>query len=192
MQQHLKTIALGANLPSPAGPPRATLEAALAALEARGIVVAARSRWYRTPAFPPGSGPDFVNGAAALETDMTPGALLAALHEIERDLGRDRRRRWAPRACDLDLLTWGDRVEPDRATVAGWVALDPAAQAETAPPVLVLPHPRLQERGFVLRPLADVAPDWIHPVLGLSVRDMLTALPADALEGVAPLADGAD
>lgn len=187
MYPHSKLIALGANLPSPAGPPRATLEAALAALEARGAVVTARSPWYRTPAFPPGAGPDFVNGVAALETAMTPAEVLSALHAIERDLGRDRRRRWAPRACDLDLLAWGDLVLPDRATVAEWIALAPEAQAERAPDGLVLPHPRLHERGFVLRPFVDVAPDWVHPLLGQSAQALLEALPADALAGVAPL-----
>ncbi len=183
MRLQFKLIALGANLPSPAGPPRATLEAALDALEAEGVAVVGRSRWYRTPAFPPGAGPDFVNGAAALETDMAPQALLSALHRIERALGRDRRRRWAPRACDLDLLAWGAEVAPDAASVAGWIALDPAAQAERAPAGLVLPHPRLHERGFVLRPLADVAPDWVHPVLGRSVREMLAALAGGGARG---------
>lgn len=184
MYRKLKLIALGANLPSPAGPPRATLEAALAALADHGVTVTARSRWYRTPAFPAGAGPDFVNGVAALETGMTPAELLTALHAVERDLGRHRRRRWAPRACDLDLLAWGDLVLPDAETVSRWMALAPDAQAAQAPDGLVLPHPRLHERGFVLRPLADVAPDWVHPVLGLSLPDLLAALPAGALDGV--------
>ncbi len=185
-------IALGANLPSSAGAPRATLEAALAALAARGIAVAARSRWYRTPAYPQGAGPDFINGAAALATDLTPAALLGVMHDVERALGRDRRRRWAPRACDLDLLASSDTVLPDRATVERWMALDPASQVARAPEGLVLPHPRLHERGFVLRPLADVAPDWIHPVLGKSVREMLDALPTGSLRDIAPLDENAE
>lgn len=189
MTSKMYAIALGANLPSPAGTPRATLEAALAALAARGVRLVARSRWYATPAFPPGSGPDFVNGAATVETALAPEALLGLLHEVERTLGRDRRRRWAPRACDLDLLLCGDATLPDRATVAAWMALDPARQAAEAPPGLVLPHPRLHERGFVLLPLADVAPDWVHPVLGAPVRDLLAALPPAALAGAAPLPD---
>jgi len=191
MQNSLRLIALGANLPSPAGPPRATLEAALEALAARGIDVIARSRWRHSPAFPPGAGPDFVNGAAALDTDLAPAALLAELHAVERGLGRRRRRRWAPRACDLDLLAWGDLVLPDRASVAAWMALDPGAQATAAPPGLVLPHPRLHERGFVLAPLAEVAPDWVHPILGRSVRAMLAALPRSALEGLVTIEDPA-
>mgnify|MGYP000846217792 CR=1 FL=1 len=189
MHADLSLIALGANLPSPAGPPRETLEAALAALAARGVPAVARSAWYRTPAFPPGAGPDFVNAAAALDAAMTPAELLAALHEVERELGRDRRRRWAPRACDLDLIGRGALVLPDRAAAAAWMGLDPALQDRRAPAGLVLPHPRLHERGFVLRPLADVAPDWVHPVLGRSVREMLAALPPGALDGIAPLAE---
>lgn len=182
-------IALGANLPSPAGSPRETLEAALAAFAGRGVRVVARSRWFATPAFPPGAGPDFVNGAALVETALAPEPLLAELHAVERALGRDRRRRWAPRACDLDLLSCGDAVAPDRETVAAWMALDPARQAAEAPQGLMLPHPRMHERGFVLLPLADIAPDWVHPVLGRSVREMLAALPAEALAGAAPLGE---
>lgn len=180
-------IALGANLASPVGPPRQTLEAALDALPQHGLQVVARSRWFRTPAVPQGSGPDFVNGAAVLEGDLTPEAALHALLAIEQALGRHRGRRWAPRACDLDLLAVDDLVLPDRATLARWVALAPDAQGREAPERLILPHPRMQDRGFVLLPLADVAPDWTHPLSGRTVRQMLAALPPAALTGIQPL-----
>src|SRR5687768_8331003 len=120
--EHL--IALGANLPSRVGPPVATLAAAQAALAARGLEVVRTSPWYRTPAFPAGAGPDFVNGAAALASILPPAAVLEALHAVERDLGRRRDRRWAPRVCDLDLLACGDAVLPDRATATRWMAAD--------------------------------------------------------------------
>ena len=180
-------IALGANLPSAAGPPRATLEAALAALVARGIEVRARSAWYRTPSYPPGSGPDFVNGAAALAGPASPEAVLAELLAVEKDLGRSRGLRWGARVCDLDLLAFGDRVLPDAETARAWIGLGDRAGTQAAPEGLVLPHPRLQERAFVLTPLADIAPRWRHPLLGKTVAEMLAALPPEASHGIARL-----
>ncbi len=177
-------IALGSNTPGAAGDPQAVLEAAVTALGRHGLGVAARSRWWRTPAHPPGSGPDFVNGAIRVEAALTPGEVMARLHAVEKALGRTRRRRWEPRVCDLDLLAAGDAVLPDRAEVGRWMRLDPGKQAEVAPDRLLLPHPRLHERAFVLAPLAEVAPDWQHPLTGLTVREMRDALPPEAFAGM--------
>lgn len=182
-------VALGGNEPSPAGPPAATLRAALGAIARDVGPVTAVSRFWRTPAWPPGSGDDFVNAACVVATDLPPAAILARLHAIEAALGRRRDRRWGPRTLDLDLIAVGQTILPDPATAAAWRDLPPDRQAEEAPGTLILPHPRLQDRGFVLFPLADCAPGWRHPALGLTVAAMRDALPAAARDGLWPLAD---
>ncbi len=155
-------IAFGANLPSVRhGPPRATLAAALAMLEHAGIAVSARSSWYESAPVPASDQPWFVNAVAAVDTACAPAVLLQHLHDVERALGRVRgSERNAPRAADLDLIAYGRRVS----SPGDWP---------------VLPHPRLAERAFVLYPLAEIAPDWRHPVSGQPVAELIRQLPAD-------------
>jgi 2-amino-4-hydroxy-6-hydroxymethyldihydropteridine diphosphokinase len=182
-------IAFGANLPFEGDHPAETLRRAIKALSAEGLVTLAISRFFATPCYPAGAGPDYVNAAAALECDtaIDPASILARLHRIEARFGRERLQRWGMRTLDIDLLAFGDSVLPDRETHGHWRNLPPEAQARQAPDQLVLPHPRLQDRAFVLVPLADVAPDWVHPVNGQTVRQMLDALPQTDRDAVKPL-----
>jgi 2-amino-4-hydroxy-6-hydroxymethyldihydropteridine diphosphokinase len=147
-------IALGSNLEDPREQVRRGFEA-LATLPQSRLL--ARSRLYRTSPWGITEQPDFINAAARLETSLTPRALLDALRTIESRAGRVRGVRNGPRVLDLDLLLYGDRIVDE--------------------PGLVVPHPRLHERAFVLLPLADVAPELDVPGHG-RVRDLLARVDA--------------
>jgi 2-amino-4-hydroxy-6-hydroxymethyldihydropteridine diphosphokinase len=188
-------LALGANLPrdvtSGTGAPAETLRLALADLPALGLRVVAQSPFFQTACFPAGAGPDYVNAAACCEVaeGTDPATVLAALHDLEARYGRARSTRWAGRTLDIDLLAAEGRILPDAETQTRWRNLPPAEQAQLAPETLILPHPRLQDRGFVLVPLDHVAADWRHPILGLTVAQMRAALPPEALHDIQPLTE---
>lgn len=180
-------IGIGANLPSVFGAPHDTLLASLASIRRNLGRIVAVSRVFRTPAFPKGSGPDFVNAAILVVTGLLPQEILARLHAIEAEAGRRRALRWGARTLDLDLLAVGDVVLPDARTQGAWAALAPDRQGTEAPQELILPHPRLQDRAFVLIPLADICPGWRHPVTGLTVAEMVAALPDDDKAAICPV-----
>ncbi len=147
------------------GSPADMVERAILALDAKGVGVVARSRLWRSRAWPDPDAPDYRNAVCLVETALGPAALMRVLHGIEHGFGRVRGAANAPRTLDLDLIAHGRRL------------------SQAAP---ILPHPRAADRRFVMGPLAEVAPDWVHPVSGETAE----VLAAAALVGrdAAPLA----
>ncbi|MBX3485983.1 2-amino-4-hydroxy-6-hydroxymethyldihydropteridine diphosphokinase [Phenylobacterium sp.] len=150
--QNAVVVALGSNLPGPYGSSEALLEAALARFPQVGLKILARSSWWRSAAWPDPDGPEYRNGVALVEANAGPAGVLAALLRLEAEMGRDRGARNAPRTLDLDLIAHG------RDVVDG--------------PGLILPHPRAHDRLFVMGPLAEIAPGWVHPVLGATAAEL--------------------
>lgn len=149
-------IALGANL----GDRRANLRAALEAMPPL-VRVEAVSSLYESPPQPPAPPPAYLNAVARVETQLDPEILLAHLKQIERDIGRRPSERWAPRLIDLDIALFDDRI------------------VDT--PALQVPHPRLIERAFVLRPLLDLDPELTHPLTGERLEEVLRAVGEEGL-----------
>lgn len=156
-------IALGANLPSAQfGSPKETLLASLARLSDYNIKPLSVSHWYQTAPVPLSDAPWYVNAVACVETDLSPRVLLETLLKVEREFGRVRTVANAPRLIDLDLIAHHDIIEFDEG-------------ADEDKPFCV-PHPRLSERAFVLYPIQDLCPDWVHPRTGQGIAELIDLL----------------
>ena len=161
-------IGLGANLPSKYGTPAQTLVKAMDAMKEAGIDIVDQSRiWLSAPVHLT-THPWYANAVINIKTDLFPAPLLALLNDIEAEFGRARTYRNAPRVLDLDILTYKDH---------SLNTLD-----------LVVPHPRMHIRAFVLRPLEDFTTNWTHPTLGESLSTLIEAL--DPAQEVVPLKEG--
>ena len=158
-------VALGSNLPGGFASSAALLDAAVALLSEAGLPVLAHSRWWRSAAWPDPAGPEYRNGVALVEASGDAASVLSALLSVEARLGRVRDVRNAPRTLDLDLIAFGRLVLNE--------------------PGLVLPHPRAHQRLFVMGPLAEIAPAWRHPALGLMAAE-LAVTASVGLDAAAP------
>ena len=152
-------IGLGANLtPDGYASPREGCVAAVSALADEGVHLSALSHWYESAPVPISDQPWYLNAVAEATTELDASSTLAALHYIERRFGRVRTERNAARVLDLDLLDFAGMVS-DSSNLA-------------------LPHPRMHERAFVLLPLGELRPDWVHPVSGIAIQDLIAMIPA--------------
>ncbi|MDE2384272.1 MAG: 2-amino-4-hydroxy-6-hydroxymethyldihydropteridine diphosphokinase [Alphaproteobacteria bacterium] len=154
-------VALGSNLSGPWGTPRETVLRALEELNRFPLRCVKASGLMATKPFGVTNQPDFINAVALVETALPPESLLRKLHMIEKAAGRKRRRRWGPRTLDLDLIAYHDLRRRQRGLVQK---------------ALVIPHPGIAARDFVLKPLAEVAPLWKHPQSRQTAAQMLAAL----------------
>jgi len=170
-------MGLGANVAGAWGAPVETIICALKKLEEESQDEFFASSLYRTPPVGPANQPDFVNAVCVLSTTLSPTGLLALVKSIERAAGRGRGRRWGPRPLDIDILDYKGRVHH-------WPGVNFSGPRRR----LVLPHPEVHKRAFMLKPLAEVAPNWRHPVLGTSVQQLLRRLHRDA-DKVVPMDD---
>lgn len=174
-------VGLGGNLESHVGSPQTTLEKSIKYLNNNDVKVLESSNFYRTSAMPYAEQPDFVNGAVKVETSLSAPKLLQLLHECEAHFGRERKDRWQARTLDMDLLLHGETISP---SLAEWWSIvnDDDPSAFVAEPML--PHPRLHLRAFALRPLLDLVPDFVHPVLNQTGREIMEDLKAQDIQQI--------
>lgn len=180
-------ISYGANVAGPFGSPADTFKFALEELRTLDFVIEKKSVLYSSLAFPNSEEPKYLNGCLELNVNCSAVELLGFLKSIEIKMGRRENLRWSPRICDLDLLSYSNIVLPSYEVFNYWYKMPLKKQILTKPNELLLPHPRLQDRAFVLKPLMEFAADWMHPVSNLSVKEMFESLPQAERDSVLPI-----
>ncbi len=182
-------IALGSNLSSELGDSVSLIKSAYELLSQQSIIIDKCSPFYETPAFPAGNGPNYVNTAIKIKTALKPEALLQVLHDVETQLGRERDIRWESRVIDVDLLDYQGMVLPDAKTYENWRNMPLEKQITTWPEELILPHPRIEDRAFVLVPLQFIEPKWVHPNTKDIISKLISRISPQDLDAVVPISD---
>jgi 2-amino-4-hydroxy-6-hydroxymethyldihydropteridine diphosphokinase len=173
---HHFLIALGSNKKLGLHKPLDILNKAIAELKQSEISLVSLSRFFESPAYPEGKGSNFVNSVIKIQVKCAPEEILQKLHKIEKKFNRKRDTRWGARTLDLDLLAQEGQVVPNEEIFREWYNLPLVEQMKKSPKNLILPHPRIQDRAFVLLPLLDIEPNWIHPILRKTAFQMYEEL----------------
>jgi len=162
----------------------AAIQSSYVLLTANSVNITTYSPFFQTPAFPAGNGPDYVNSVVCAQTSLNQNDLMAVLHDIEDTLGRERKQRWGARVIDIDLLDYQGCILPTLEMYQYWRNMPLELQRTSWPSDLILPHPRIQDRGFVLVPLKAVAPDWMHPVTHESIDVLIEQINPNELKEI--------
>lgn len=161
----MKLVALGSNLPSPHGSPADNVRLAAKLLEIYDFKIVARGDLYETAPVPVSDQPDFINTVIQVDFSGTPEQAIATCLNVEREMGRVRGTKNEARVIDIDIIAWNNLVRSDSD--------------------LTLPHPRMHERAFVLYPLCDIAPEWVHPLQQLRAVELKMGLPPSGIHEAA-------
>lgn len=168
-------IGIGSNLPSSFGDCRQTI---LESISRIGYLpsaqILAQSPLYRSEAWPIGGGqPDYANMAVLIEVNVSAPELLKVMQKIEIDIGRVRTERWGARVIDLDLLAFGDSISP---TIDLWRSVEANEDQSAYFEDITVPHPRLHKRPFAIIPFSDIYPEWHHPILHQTAKELAESI----------------
>ena len=176
-------LILGANMPSKFGDSLTTLKMCVEYIKSEETIhFISQSNWYESESFPDKSKPTFINGGIKIKSNLDPHQILKLIDEIEKGFGRIRKSRWDSRVCDIDIIYCNKKIIPTRNILEKWMSMKIEEQLIATPQALILPHPRIQDRLFFLCPLNELSPNWRHPILGKTAKEMLDSIPQNALD----------
>ena len=166
-------IALGSNLEINNMTSLVLIKKALNCFSEFNMTIIKESSFWESKSYPDKDQPNFINAVCKVYSELEPKYILSQLKCIEKMLGRKFNKRWGNRVLDLDLLSFGFDILPNKVIFNKWYKMPLKQQLSCQPNELILPHPRIQDRLFVLIPMNEVAPEWIHPILNKSPKELI-------------------